>query len=198
MDLQKLRLPGNLRADLLIGGLIFLVASLWPILVGSGSPSMMTVLGTAVGLGLIAYGFLPAVSRLRIEAPEMSVSSTRLRVGDEFSMSYRQTWKRATDVNRIGFQLVLRETVRYTSGTETVTDVHDDVVQQFESQGRHFGVGEMIDDHFTFRIPETGMHTFIPSQDNRIEWFVKVTVEMASWPDFTWEHELTVLPEMVS
>lgn len=198
MDLRELSLSGYLRVGPLLGGLIFVVASLWPVLVEAGSPSEMTVLGTAVGLGLIAYGLLPAVSRLRIGAPEMSVSSTRLRVGEDFSMSYRQTWKRATDVNRIVFQLVFRETVRYTRGTETVTDLHDDVVHQFESPGRHFSVGEMINDHYTFRIPATGMHTFIPSQDNRIEWFVTVTVEMASWPDFTWEYELTVLPEMAS
>jgi hypothetical protein len=154
------------------------------------------VLFAAVGVGAIAWGLRPAVARMRIGAPDMAISNTRLRVGEEFSVSYRQTWKRAADVNRVVLQLVLRETVRYTRGTETVTENHDEIVQAFESPGRHFRAGEMINDHPSFRIPETGMHTFTPSGDNRIEWFVKVSVEIARWPDFTREYELIVLPEM--
>jgi len=137
---------------------------------------------------------------MRLGPPDMSISSTRLRVGEEFSVSYGQTWKRATDVNRVFFQLVLRETVRFTQGTgegtRTVTETHDKIVQHVESPGRRFGPGEMIKKHFAFRISEPEMHTFTPSDDNRIQWFVKVSVEMAKWPDFTQEYEITVLPEM--
>jgi hypothetical protein len=157
---------------------------------------METVLFAAVGLGAIAWGLRPAVARMRIGAPDMAISNTRLRVGEEFSVSYRQTWKRAADVNRVVLQLVLRETVRYTRGTETVTENHDEIVQAFESPGRHFRAGEMINEHRGFRIPETGMHTFTRSGDNKIEWFVMVSVEIARWPDFTREYELIVLPEM--
>ena len=190
------RSPGLSGMLFVLVGLIFVVVSLWPVLVGSESPSIDTLLFAAVGVGAIAWGLRPAVARMRIGAPDMAISSTRLRVGEEFSVSYRQTWKRAADVNRVVFQLVLRETVRYTRGTETVTENQDEIVQAFESPGRHFRAGEMINEHRGFRIPETGMHTFTPSGDNRIEWFVKVSVEMARWPDFTREYELIVLPEM--
>jgi hypothetical protein len=190
------RLRWSWKVSPLLVGLIFVGVSLWPVVVGSASASMTTVLFTAVGLGLIAWGLRPAVARMRLGPPDMSISSTRLRVGEEFSVSYGQTWKRATDVNRVLFQLVLRETVRFTQGTETVTETHDKVVQQFELPGRHFGPGEMIKEHLAFRISEPEMHTFTPSDDNRIQWFVKVSVEMAKWPDFTQEYEITVLPEM--
>lgn len=193
---RSLGLSGNQPVLLVLLGLIFVVVSLWPVLVGSGSPSMETVLFAAVGLGAIAWGLRPAVARMRIGAPDMAISNTRLRVGEEFSVSYRQTWKRAADVNRVVLQLVLRETVRYTRGTETVTENHDEIVQAFESPGRHFRAGEMINEHRGFRIPETGMHTFTRSGDNKIEWFVMVSVEIARWPDFTREYELIVLPEM--
>lgn len=193
---RSLDLSGNQPVVSVLVGLIFVVVSLWPVLVGSDSPSMETVLFAVVGVGLIAWGVRPAVARMRIGAPEMSISNSRLRVGEEFSVSYRQTWKRAADVNRVTFQLVLCETVRYTRGTGTVTETHDEIVQAFESPGRHFRPGEMINEHHSFRIPENGMHTFTPSGDNRIEWFVKVSVEIAEWPDFTRKHELIVLPEM--
>ena len=51
MDLRELSLSGYLRVGPLLGGLIFVVASLWPVLVEAGSPSVTTVVGTAVGLG---------------------------------------------------------------------------------------------------------------------------------------------------
>lgn len=195
-NLRGLRFAGSRQVSPLLGGLIFLVVSLWPVVVGSASPSMFTVLFAAGGLGLIAWGLRPAVARMRLAAPEMSISSSRLRVGEEFSVSYRQEWKRGADVDRVLFQLVLRETVRYSEGTETVTDTHSNVMEHFESTGRHFGAGEMINDRYAFRIPEAGMHTFTPSGDNRIEWFVRVCIEMSRWPDFTREYQITVLPEM--
>jgi hypothetical protein len=206
--MQRPRLSQNLRrlswsgqVNPLFVGLGFLVVSLWLVVgggfqLGPASPSMTAVLFTAVGLGLIAWGLRPVVARMRVGAADVSISSTPLRVGEEFSVSHRQEWKRAADVNRVLFQLVLRETVRYTVGTETETDTHDNVVQQVESPARHFGPGEMINDRHTFRIPETGMHTFTPSGDNRIEWLVKVCIEMPRWPDFTQEYEITVLPEL--
>jgi len=194
-NLPGLRFARSRQVSPLLVGLIFLVVSLWPVVVGSASASMITVLFAAGGLGLIAWGLRPTVARMRLAAPEISISSSRLRVGEEFSVSYRQEWKRGADVDRVLFQLVLLETVRYSEGTETVTDTHDNVIQHFESTGRHFGAGEMINDRYAFRIPEAGMHTFTPSEDNRIEWFIRVCIEMSRWPDFTREHEITVLPE---
>lgn len=185
----------------LLVGLIFLVVSLWLVVgggfqLGPASPSMTALLFAAAGVGLIASGLRLAVGRMRVGAADMSISSTRLRVGEELSVSYRQEWKRATEVNRVVCQLVLRETVCYSRGTDTVVDTYDNVIQQVESPGRHFASGEIIENRYALRIPETGMHTFRPSGDNRIEWFVRVCVDISRSPDITQEYEITVLPEM--
>jgi hypothetical protein len=39
------------------------------------------------------------------------------------------------------------------------------------------------------------MHTFT-SSNNRIGWYLVVVVEIDRWPDYRWEHELTVSPEL--
>jgi hypothetical protein len=189
--------PGGPLAALLSGFLFLLVSPVW---LGSDNPTIIAVPAfvafAIIGLVLIGKGLQPAVARMRVGAPDVAISNTMLGVGEEFSVTYRQAWKRATDVNRILFRLVLRESVRYSRGTETVTETHDNVVQRFEIPGRHFEAGEAINDHVVLRIPETGMHTFLPSGDNRIQWFVQLSVEMAKWPDYVREYEVTVLPQM--
>jgi hypothetical protein len=122
-------------------------------------------------------------------------------VGEQFSVSYRQEWKRASEVSRIRFELVLRETAKYTTsdghgGTHTTTKMHDEVAQDFALAGQRFEPGQTINETYTFQIPANGMHTFT-GYNNRIEWYVVACVEMARWPDYRWEHELTVLPELV-
>jgi hypothetical protein len=145
------------------------------------------------------FGYLRrGVAGMRVAAPEVTVPGNPLRVGEEFGFSYQQAWKRATDVSRIRCELVLRETVRYRSGTQTVTESHDHVAHGFVTPGQRFEPGQTIYESRRFRIPEDGMHTFTPSADNRIEWYIVVCVEMGRWPDYRWEHELTVLPELLT
>lgn len=196
--MPRLSFPPSGPLASLLGGFLFLLVS--PVWLGSDNHPIIAVPSfvafAIIGLVLIGKGLQPAVARMRVGAPDMAISNTMLRVGEEFSVTYRQAWKRATDVNRILFRLVLRESVRYSRGTETVTETHDNVVQRFEIPGRHFEAGETVNDHVVLRIPETGMHTFLPSGDNRIQWFVQLSVEMAKWPDYVREYEVTVLPEM--
>jgi hypothetical protein len=141
-----------------------------------------------------------SVARVRVAAPEVVVPDTPLRVGERFSMSYRQGWKRATEVTSIRFELVLRETAQYTTstakgGTNTVIKTHNEVEQEFAIAGQRFAPGQEIYKTCMFRIPENGMHTFT-ADNNRIEWYVMARVEMGGWPDYRWERELRVLPEL--
>lgn len=132
----------------------------------------------------------------RAGRPVVAVPTGPLSIGDHFEVSYEQNWKRATEVDRIVVQLVLRETVRYTSGNDTETKRHDDVVQRHETPGRRFQTGEVFGETYAFQIPPDGMHTFAPSQDNRIEWYVTLAVELSQWPDLQREYEITVRPEV--
>jgi hypothetical protein len=142
---------------------------------------------------------------VRVAAPEVTVPDKPLRVGEEFPLTYRQTWKRTADVSRVRVELVLRETVRYRttetategpSSTRTVTKTHDRVAQGFVVAGQRFEAGQMINEYRRFRIPANGMHTFIAA-DNRIEWYLVVCLEVSRWADYRWEHELAVLPELL-
>jgi len=168
-------------------------------------PGVIPVLVLAAGVVILVIPTVGAlrggVARMRVAVPEADVPDTPLRVGEQFSVSYRQGWKRAGEVSRIRFGLVLRETVRYTTsdgegGTSTSTKSHDHVAQDFAVAGRRFERGQTINETCTFRIPANGMHTF-SAINNRIEWYVVACVEMPRWPDYRWEQKLTVLPELV-
>ena len=163
-----------------------------------GSIVWLVVRPGALAAVLLAVG----VVILRFTAPEVDVPDQPLRLGESFSVSYRQGCKRATDVSGIRLELVLRETVDYsTEGhgkdgrytyTETVT--HDDVAQDFVVAGRRFEPGQTINENCRFRIPADGMHTFT-ADHNRIEWYVVIHVQMAR-RDHLSEQKLAVLPEL--
>ena len=182
-------------------GLIFFVFScvwivVWLRAGGSAVNALFGGVFAVIGVVLMVRGVVSAIASSRVGDPLISVATTRLPVGGRFVVAYEQTWKRAAEVNRIVVQLVLRETVRYTRGTDTDTDTHDDVVQELVTEGRRFEAGEVFRNEYALRIPEDGMHTFTPSWDNRIEWFVRVSVDIADWPDLEREYEITVLPEL--
>jgi hypothetical protein len=160
-----------------------------------------TWLMAIVGVGLIAVALgsfaIHAVSRARVGAPELSISTKTLRAGEELSLSYDHTFNRDADIEGVVFQLIMRETVRYWRGTEHVTVSHDKVVWNLETPGRHVTAGDVISDRHTLRIPPDAMHTFTPSDDNRIEWIIKFQARVRRWPDYSEEHRLMVLPERV-
>ncbi len=183
-----------------IAGCVVVVISVISLIV---SPDVTAVVALAVGVALVlsAVGYSRRyIARMRVADPEVVAPDGPLRVGEEFSVSYRQEWKRATEVSRIRFELVLRETATYTTtdngGTSTSTKHHDEVAQDFALEGQRFEPGQTINENCTFRIPANGMHTFT-GNNNRIEWYVVACVEMHRWPDYRWEHELTVLPELL-
>ena len=179
-----------------VGGVIWLIVN----------PGVGAVVFLAIGvffvLGATGRYLRRGIVTMRVADPDVVVPDKPLRLGEQFSVSYRQGWKRATEVSGIRFELVLRETAQHTtydsrSGPSTTTHTHDDVAQDFAVAGQRFEPGQVISETCMFRIPEkNGMHTFVAT-NNRIEWYVMACVEMQRWPDFRWEHELTVLPEFL-
>ena len=149
----------------------------------------------AVGLAIMLAGLNPILAGTRVSPPEVHVSNTNLRSGDEFTLSYQQTFKAASDVERITMQLILRESATYRRGTDTVTVTHDHLIQSFETPARHFDGGESFSDNRRLLIPRGAMHSFEANR-NKLRWLVKVKVEIKSWPDFEEEYSITVLPEM--
>jgi hypothetical protein len=198
---SAMKVPSGTWGVLAVGS-AFLIGSIPWLLV---SPSVLAGLFAAISAVVFAAALVDLLRRLaammRVADPEVTVPDRPLRVGEEFALSYRQVWKRATDVSRVRSELVLRETVQYTTQTtgehprtETVTKTHDQVAQGFVVAGQHFEPGQTINEYRKFRIPDDAMHTFT-SSNNRIGWYLVVVVEIDRWPDYRWEHELTVLPE---
>jgi hypothetical protein len=142
-----------------------------------------------------------ALAQARFGEPVLSISASRLSVGDHVELVYQQQWKRVAEVDRIVAQLVLRETVQYTSVSSSDgrsyidTERHDKVVQRHATPGRRFQAGEVCGDRYAFQIPPDRMHTFAPTLNNRIEWYVTLAVEVPKWPGgLRREFEITVLP----
>jgi hypothetical protein len=153
-----------------------------------------------IGLLLIAIcvwaAFASLVKRMNLAQPEVALSKDMLRIGEEFSFSYLQVFKRAVSINSIVVEFILRETAVYLRATDTRTDTHDKIVQEFHHLGQHYQAGQAFHENWTVRVPADGMHTFI-AKHNKVQWILKFHLRIARWPDITEEYELKVVPERV-
>ena len=178
-SLDKLKSPAGLSA--LAGDLAF------PVLFG----------GLFLGIGVLvtAFGLGPIIAATRLTRPDIQISNTNLRSGEEFALVYQQGFKSTMDVKRLAVQLILRESATYRRGTDTVTVTHDHLIQNFDLSDRQFRSGESINQNLRWAIPRGAMHSFEASR-NRLRWIIKVQVVMKGWPTYDEEFGLRVLPEL--
>jgi hypothetical protein len=147
----------------------------------------------AVGAVMMAAGVRVLLARARVTRPDVALSTQAPRVGEVVTLSYKQSFRTATEVQGIRFQLILRELATYRRGTDTVTVTHDNVAQEYQIAGRRFEAGEGFQDQRQFQAQ--GMHSFSASS-NKLNWLIHVQVEMAGWPAFVEEYPLQVAPEL--
>lgn len=192
-------------AAIIICFLIVAGISLWPALREDGQfrfsydlivPIFMLIIFGAVGLGLGIFALRPFVTRLQIADPQLTVSKEHLRVGETFTLHYRQEFKRSADVQQIAIALILREVARYQVGTDTRTVTHDHVVEQQRYGARRYDAGQAFELELDLQIPTDSMHTF-SATNNKLIWNIVVRVEASGWPDLAETYELQVLPERV-
>jgi len=146
-----------------------------------------------VGIIMLAIGSRVFLARTRLAPPEVTLSTQTPRVGDVVTLSYKQNFRSATDVQLIRFQLLLRERATYRRGTDTITVRHDNVAQEFQLPARRFGSGEGFQDQHQFQVQ--GMHSF-KANHNELIWLIQVRVEMPGWPAYEEEYPLQVAPEL--
>ena len=186
------------------GGLLFIVPelkgnyTLANLLSGANIGGLIggVVFGLAffvVGAIMLGVGARVLVARTRVTKPEVTLSTQSPRVGEVVTLSYKQNFRSATDVQGIRFQLLLRERATYRRGTDTVTVRHDNVAQEYTLPGRRFTSGEGFQDQRQFQV--RGMHSFSASH-NELIWLIHVQVEMAGWPAYEEEYPLQVAPEL--
>jgi hypothetical protein len=151
----------------------------------------------AIGVTILVWAGRPIVASWRVSHPEITLNKPEFRVGESIDVSFQQRFKRAAEVERMDFKLLLRETATYQRGTDTYTVRHEDVVEEHEFPSGHIASNRVVQQSFSWRIPRDGMHTFKANR-NKIQWFLKVEVEIAGWPDYEQEYEVKVLPELAS
>jgi hypothetical protein len=156
--------------------------------------ALIPIVMVAIGIALLVGALWRYLAAVKVARPEISVSKSVLHVGESFGFVYHQMFKRPTDVQNICVQLIFRESATYTRGTDTTTDVHDQIIDSVDGSARHFEAGEIFHQDYSFEIPTGAMHTFI-ARHNKLQWFVRAQVDIAGWPDMNEEYEIQVLPE---
>ncbi len=91
---------------------------------------------------------------------EFDLSSYLVRRGDVLGVHYRKLARSQLTIPGYTVRLVLRETVRYTQGTDTATEHYDHIVGQIDGEGRTVSPGDVIEEDIEFDIPPAAMHCF--------------------------------------
>ncbi len=166
---------------------------------GGGGLFFMALFGlpfVAIGIVLLIVALKPLIVGLKLAPPEISLSADAVRVGEELRFTYRQAFKKPVAVTRIAIVFLFRESATYRQGTDTHTATHEEVIDAAELGGQSFPAGAVFTDERPLRIPPDAMHSFSASH-NRLQWFVRLHVEISGWPDIKEEYEVRVLPERV-
>lgn len=147
-----------------------------------------------IGLVMLVAALWRYLSRLRLGSPVLTISNSELQVGERFNVEYQQAFKVASEVSKASVSLVFQEAATYTQGTDTRTDRHTNIVETHEIPGRRFEAGEALQQSLSMAIPSDAMHTFI-ADNNKLQWFVRVHVDIVDWPDLKEDYEILVLPQ---
>ncbi|RME88467.1 MAG: hypothetical protein D6770_06920 [Anaerolineae bacterium] len=184
-------------------GLFFGGAMLWSgIRRESGVAMIIGVLFILLTVPWPIYFALVKRARARLGDPEITLKET-LRVGESLSVDYAHNFSRAVTINRLIVQLLLRERVTYrsydhqTKRTTTRTRIHDHVIQEVEEPAGSFLPGQSLHRHFNLRVPPESMHSF-SVRHNRLQWLVRIKIDLPRQPDALITLPIQVLPEMAS
>ena len=169
-----------------------------------GAPWFFVLFGCVfVAFGLAMLGWSIWTGLIRTVAvghffgpPEIALSDEPLRVGQAFRLSYRQPVRREVQLRRVLIQIVFRETAIYRRGTDTYTVYHHHVIEEYASEGRRLYANDELAEQPSMRIPDDAMHSYTGAH-NRLEWLVRVNVDLPNLPDVWEELTFEVLPALV-
>ncbi len=148
----------------------------------------------AIGIGLLAWAAKPWVVGMKLGPAEARCQPESLRPGEAFSFTYRQAVRKPVDVTRVTIDFLFRESATYRQGTDTYTVTHDRPIDHYQRAGRRYEVGDTLLEELSWKVPEDGMHSFSAS-NNKLQWLIRVKIELAGWPDVNETYEVHVRPE---
>lgn len=182
-------------------GLVFF-AVLWnlftfPIFLGgllSGALGMAAFLSLFVAAGVFIAVLAAKKVLGRMKLPRVEVSEEPAFVGDEIVIHVDQRGKAV--VNRLQVDLVCRESVTYTVGTDTRTE-HADVFERslVDESRRILARGERWPHQVRALLP-ANMPASFTSKNNAVRWLVRVRADISGWPDYDEVFELRALPKV--
>lgn len=164
-----------------------------------GETGGMVVGGIFLLIGLVCIGgaIKNFLAGMRLEPPSITISQSPLYLGETFSAEIIQRVKQTATINSVTVTLICREWAQYTQGTDTHTETHDvyTVKETLDVRG-NIAPPDSIRGHLEIQIPEEGMHSFTAS-DNKVMWIIEMHTDVADWPDYSAEFELSVAPRLL-
>ncbi len=155
---------------------------------------LMLCLGPPVGAFLFYY----LVMRLwflfvgpRLGEPRLMVSASWLRLGDELSVTYQQPILKDSVLLGGTVELIVRESVRYTCGTDICYAHHDHLITSEAFHSQSLPAGMTLNERFRLTIPEDSMPTF-GAKNNKIGWLLRITLSFESLSKYDELFEITV------
>ena len=157
----------------------------WPFFLGAiGSGSIFVTLFSLIFVGVGVYlGFSVTrrwLSRRKLGRVEIDAEPAYL--GSELRIHVEQGGP--ARINRFRVNLVCREEVKYTVGTDTRTENHD-VIDQLLLEDVAFRIGfrEQKSQELSAELPAGGPPSFA-SEHNTVAWSIRVRAEIDGWPDY--------------
>ncbi len=144
---------------------------------------------------LAARNWETRISQL-MDFPTVLATTDELALNEPLTVQYSQHFKQDTTIEVLRVQLVLREWVRYTQGTNTYTDTRDIVQDEDWRDMVAVTAGETVEREFKLRVPEHAMHTWRTADDNRIHWMLRLDVDLPGWLDYKETYNIVVKPEV--
>jgi hypothetical protein len=201
MSAQQIQKSG--RGCLLIFGLIWTAMSVFFLIMaltsGGGGifGAVFSIPFVGIGVGMLCWALAPTLRATKLTEPVVRLTPEAIRLGEEFSFVFQQTFKAPLTVDWVKVTFLMRESATYRRGTDTYTDKHENTFATYDLPGREYRAGETLDLTYRFGIPPDAMHTFQGS-NNKIDYMVKVQVSIARWPDVNEEYAVIVMPDRIT
>jgi hypothetical protein len=149
-----------------------------------------------VGVGILAAQQWQGQISKMMDFPTMLASNDHPKVLESIDVTYRHTFHKDTTIETLKIQLVLREWVRYTRGTDTHTETRDIVMDEASIDMEQVRAGQTVEKSFTLTIPEHAYPTWIMAANNKLTWMIKLDVDLPGWLDYKDMYGIVILPEV--
>lgn len=161
---------------------------------GGGAMALFGVPFILIGLLLILGALWRSIAGVKIAPPVVRVSNPSPSLGETIRVMWEVRFRTRTNLQDGRVELLFRESASYTQGTDRRTDTHESVKEFNELPIGEMEAGKELQGQAEFIIPVDGMHSF-ETDNNRLEWFLRVRLNAMEWPDVTDEFQLNVQPK---